>query len=295
MGRVTDAFRRASEDRLPAKPEVQATDKALIAQFSDQTLATSLNGHQPEQTNDTATPIIGAAEDPSKQSAWVRTGPAQQEEGLKSVPENGRVKPRRRTFGNWIEKCLLGRDTDALRARPLLALEEYSPAGEQYKILREQIKKIASERGSRILAVTSPLKGDGKSTVAANLAATIALDYEQQVLVIDGDLRGPSIHQFFGIESTPGLVEYLTSDSGTDGMSYIQKTSISGLRIFTAGKSSIHASELLAKERMKALMREIRAGLPDHLNRGHISHSVDTRALGSCPAGRWRPHGYSRW
>jgi capsular exopolysaccharide synthesis family protein len=144
-------------------------------------------------------------------------------------------------------------------------MEKSSVGGEQYRILREQIKKIVNEKGSRIVAVTSPLKGDGKSTVAANLAATTALDYEQQVLVIDGDLRSPSIHQFFDIECAPGLADYLSSDSDGDGMSYIQETAISGLHVLAAGKPSLHSSELLSRERMKSLLREIHTRLPGYL------------------------------
>jgi protein-tyrosine kinase len=261
--RVSDALRRATEENERANARAPEEHGHPITDSRDGYSLTKVNGG-----------VIGESEE-------AFTFPIDQREHLvggieknDSTRSNGkspvitlselRSAPKRR-LRERIEDLLFGRDLRDLKAHSLVSLEESPAGGEQYKILREQIKKITSESGSRILAVTSPLKGDGKSTVAANLAATISLDYEQQVLVIDGDLRGPSIHQFFGVESTPGLVEYLSSDSGTDAMSYIQNTSISGLRIFTAGKPSIHSSELLAKERMKTLIREIRAILPSHL------------------------------
>jgi capsular exopolysaccharide synthesis family protein len=260
--RVSDALRRATEENKRANARALEEHGHPITDSRDGYSLTKVNGGVIGESEEAFTPPIDQRE---HRVGGIEKNDSSRSNGKSPVITSSELRsaPKRR-LRERIEDLLFGRDLRELKAHSLVSLEK-SPAGGQYKILREQIKKITSESGSRILAVTSPLKGDGKSTVAANLAATIALDYEQQVLVIDGDLRGPSIHQFFGVESTPGLVEYLSSDSDTDGMSYIQNTSISGLRIFTAGKPSIHSSELLAKERMKALIREIRARLPGHL------------------------------
>ena len=163
-----------------------------------------------------------------------------------------------------IQRLVFGRGLEKIKECPLVFQEKHSPAGEQYKILREQIKKINNEEGGRLLAIMSPVKGDGKSTVAANLAAAIALDREQQVLLIDADLRCPSIHNFFGIKSTPGLADYLSSESRSNLMSYVQNTSLHGLRVLPAGRPTNLSSELLATEKMKALLREIHVNFPGH-------------------------------
>jgi capsular exopolysaccharide synthesis family protein len=172
---------------------------------------------------------------------------------------NGRKRWRER-----IEEFLFGWNLRRFKTHPLVALEKGSPAAEQYKILREQVKKLCSEPGARFLAVTSPVKGDGKTTVAANLAAAIALHYEEQVLLIDADLRNPSIHSYFGVKPTPGLADYLSSNSSTDLMSYVQDTFVRGVRILPAGKPSLLSSELLAKEKMRNLIKEIPSKLPGH-------------------------------
>ena len=163
-----------------------------------------------------------------------------------------------------IQRLVFGRGLEKIKEFPLVFQEKNSRAGEQYKILREQIKKIDNEEGGRLLAIMSPVKGDGKSTVAANLAAAIALDHEQQVLLIDADLRCPSIHNFFGIKSTPGLADYLSSESRSNLMSYVQNTSLHGLRVLPAGRPTNLSSELLATEKMKTLLKEIPVKFPGH-------------------------------
>jgi protein-tyrosine kinase len=167
-------------------------------------------------------------------------------------------------FIKRIQRLIYGRGLEKIQEFPLVFQEHNSLAGEQYRILREQIKKIYNEEGGRLLAIMSPVKGDGKSTVAANLAAVIALDQEQQVLLIDADLRCPSIHNFFGIKSTPGLADYLSSESKSNLMSYVQNTSLHGLRVLPAGRPTNLSSELLATEKMKALLKEIPVNFPGH-------------------------------
>ena len=143
-------------------------------------------------------------------------------------------------------------------------MEEESPASEQYKILREQLKRLRTEAGIRTIAITSPVKRDGKTTVAVNLAASIALEYEEKVLLIDADLRAPSVHRYFKGDVSPGLTDYLSSNSAAGVKSLIRATHLSGLRIIPAGKPSRFASELLAKDRMRRMIDEIHTTLPGH-------------------------------
>ncbi|MDH3443093.1 MAG: polysaccharide biosynthesis tyrosine autokinase [Deltaproteobacteria bacterium] len=178
--------------------------------------------------------------------------------------EEGNLTPTTKDFHEWTRRSYDGRDSQKLEEYPLVALEKNSPAGEQYKILREQIKKMCSHGDYRSIAITSPIKGDGKTTVAANLAAAMALYYEQQVLLVDADLRSPSIHSYFGISASPGLAEYLSASGDVDLLSYVQSTSLPGLRVLSAGKATSFHSELLGSERMKVLLDEISEKLSTH-------------------------------
>ncbi len=163
-----------------------------------------------------------------------------------------------------LEEWFFGWDLRRYNNYPIVALEKDSPAAEQYKILREQIKRLRAEAGIRTFSVTSPVKRDGKTTIAVNLASVLALDYEEKVLLIDGDLRAPGVHRYFNVSSSPGLADYLSSSSSSGIKSYVQETFLSSLRILPAGRPSDLASELLAKEKMKHVMEEIWAEFPGH-------------------------------
>jgi protein-tyrosine kinase len=169
-----------------------------------------------------------------------------------------------RSWRMTMEELFFGRDLKKYRSYPIVALEKDSPAADQYKILREQVKRLRTEKAIRTLSVTSPIKHDGKSTVAVNLAAALALDSDERVLLIDGDLRQPQIHQYFGIQSGPGLSDILSSNSNGSIASYVKETFIPGLQVLTAGKSLALSSELLATEKMKTVMDEIRLKFPEH-------------------------------
>jgi protein-tyrosine kinase len=169
---------------------------------------------------------------------------------------------------NWrekVEELFFGWDLRRYNSHPIVALEEESPASEQYKILREQLRRLRTEAGIRTVAITSPVKRDGKTTVAVNLAAAIALEYEEKVLLIDADLRAPSVHRYFSSEGTPGLTDYLSSNSYGSVKGLVRDTHLSGLHIIPAGKPSRFASELLAKEKMRRLIEEIQTELPGHM------------------------------
>jgi capsular exopolysaccharide synthesis family protein len=170
----------------------------------------------------------------------------------------------KRSWRERIEELVFGWDLRRYSTYPIVALEKDSPASEQYKILREQIKKFRMEAGIHNFTVTSPVKKDGKTTVTANLAAALALDYEEKVLLIDGDLRAPTLHRYFNIPEAPGLTDYLSSNSRLILKDLVQDTFLPGLRLLPAGNRSHLSSELLARERMKQVMEEARAQFPGH-------------------------------
>ncbi len=258
MSKVSDALRRASEES--GQKITRAVDEV------EQKNGDAKNGDS--QAHPSAATTM--RNNPGSSGAIGTEGPnghnVRVEFGFSSATPNmpdANLKPKR-GLREAMENLLFGRDLAKYDAYPLVVLGQNGSDGEQFKILREQINKICSQAGHRTILVTSPVKGDGKTTVAANLAAAMALDYEQQVLLIDGDLRSPSIHRYFGISSTPGLSEYLASNSGVDLAKYVQNTSLPGLRILPAGNSSAASAELLATESMKSLIREIPEMFPGH-------------------------------
>src|SRR5947207_1993270 len=133
-----------------------------------------------------------------------------------------------------------------------------SPAGEQYRSLRTRIKNAENGRPLRAIIVTSPNKGDGKSLTAANLALTMAQEFQQRVLLLDADLRRPAVHRLFGLPSTSGLSTVLA------GGGVVEDSLVTlpehRLTILPAGPIPMHPAELLGSAPMRRLIDTLRTG-----------------------------------
>jgi exopolysaccharide/PEP-CTERM locus tyrosine autokinase len=134
---------------------------------------------------------------------------------------------------------------------------------EQFKILRTNLLFTESSEMPRSVMVTSAMSGEGKSFVAANLAVSIAKHVNWNVLLIDCDLRRPSIHRQFGFQNATGLSNYLAGDADLEPL--LLKTGIENLTILPGGKIPDNPSELLSSERMAALLEEVASRYKDRL------------------------------
>lgn len=129
-----------------------------------------------------------------------------------------------------------------------------SLSAEAYKTLRTNIEQITSIDNIKTILITSSISGEGKSTVAGNLAISLSKN-NHKVLVIDCDLRKPSLHNKFNIENEYGVGEVLLGDN--ELKSSIKKID-SRLSVLTAGKIKNGTAELFATENMKLLLEEVR-------------------------------------
>lgn len=125
-------------------------------------------------------------------------------------------------------------------------------ATEQYKLLRANIAfTLPSDIKCPIVGVTSSIKGEGKSTTAVNLAYVLA-EKGNKVLLIDGDLRMPSLAKKLDIVSTPGLTDFLMGN-GVD-METFRTAITENFYVLPAGNIPPNPSELLGSPRMKAVL-----------------------------------------
>jgi len=145
--------------------------------------------------------------------------------------------------------------------RLITLLDPQSPIAEQFKLLRAKIFCDDSVCRGKAFMVTSPQSFDGKSTVAANLAVTIAQGMDEYVLLVDCDLRKPSVHRLFGTNSQNGIREYL--EDGSSVAPYLQKTELSKLTLLPAGQPALNPSELLSSEKMRQLIKELKGRYSD--------------------------------
>ncbi|HZG86160.1 CpsD/CapB family tyrosine-protein kinase [Paenibacillus sp.] len=131
-----------------------------------------------------------------------------------------------------------------------------SPISESYVRLRTNIELSAVDEPIQVIMVTSANPGEGKSTTAANLAVVYA-QADKQVLLIDADLRKPTMHHHFMLSNRNGLTSVLTNQVSIGGA--IRETSVPNLRALTSGPIPPNPSELLSSKRMESLIAELRS------------------------------------
>lgn len=146
--------------------------------------------------------------------------------------------------------------TGSLDRRLVAANAPNSPAAEHYRSLRTRIARAEQGRSLRAIIVTSPNKGDGKSLTAGNLALTMAQEFQQRVLLLDGDLRRPSIHRLFGISESPGLSDVLMGGAMLDDA--LIGLSEHHLTILPSGLVPSHPAELLGSAAMRRVLDTLR-------------------------------------
>lgn len=126
--------------------------------------------------------------------------------------------------------------------------------GEAMRELRTNIQFMDVDNPPRIIVVTSPLPGDGKSTIASNLAVTLASS-GQPVVLIDGDLRRPMINTVFGLPKGAGISDVLAGRASITEVA--QRFGNGQLLVVTAGKVPPNPSEVLGSSRMRELLKSI--------------------------------------
>lgn len=138
------------------------------------------------------------------------------------------------------------------------SLEHGTAVGEQFRMLRTRIESA----GPGAVMVTSALAHEGKTICAVNLARALAMGLESEVLLVDADLRHPAAADVLHLRSRPGLVDYLLGESSWQEC--IHPSGQERLSVIPAGASSMQATELLASERMEALVIELKSQYPRH-------------------------------
>jgi protein-tyrosine kinase len=146
--------------------------------------------------------------------------------------------------------------------RPLVSLFEPGSLGaEQFRRLRTHVLKLNVPDPPKTIMVTSATAGEGKTFVAANLAAGIAHDLHFHALLVDCDLRNPSLSQWFGVRNGHGLSDFLVGRANLSEL--LMKTEMPKLSILTGGSTQEKPAELIGSKRMEALVHELKSRYAD--------------------------------
>ena len=135
----------------------------------------------------------------------------------------------------------------------------------------------------RVVVLTSPCPGDGKTTVACNLAIAMA-EIGRKVLLIDGDLRRPRLHRVFGVSNSWGLGDILWGDSSLDSVPLphlVHQTEVSGLSLMPGGSCGVTPANLFFSPRMPQLLNRLRKEFDMvMIDAPPMIHLADARVLG---------------
>lgn len=152
-----------------------------------------------------------------------------------------------------------GKVTTVAQQRKMLHKNLNFTAAEAYKLLRTNLQFALAgreESACRIIGVTSSIRGEGKSTTSINLSYTLA-ETGKRVLLIDGDMRLPSVGKKMEIPNSPGLSNVLIA-SGNDAKIAIRPSGVyENWRIVTSGDIPPNPSELLGSKRMQSVLKAL--------------------------------------
>jgi capsular exopolysaccharide synthesis family protein len=126
-------------------------------------------------------------------------------------------------------------------------------AAEQYQGLRLTLERLARTRAAKVFAVTSPAAGDGKTVTAINLAGALARGSESRVLLIDADLRRPTVARQLDIEADKGLADALSGDGEVDAL-ILKVEPFDNLFVLPAGSPHTGVHQILRSPRLEAFM-----------------------------------------
>ena len=155
------------------------------------------------------------------------------------------------TFLGAVRK-VRGRD---VQSKLLTAANPLPRLSEDYRLIRSSIQFMSGERPVKSIMVTSPGAKEGKSTIATNLGVVMA-DAGFKTILVDADLRKPTLHTLFQVEIHPGLSDSLRPATTTVD-SLLRDTSVENLQLFTSGNVPKNPSELLGSARMEQLLRSL--------------------------------------
>lgn len=141
-------------------------------------------------------------------------------------------------------------------AKNAVAEDLKSPISEAFRALRTNLQFTGIDKKVKSILITSSQANEGKSTVAKNLAYSIALT-ENKIIVIDADLRNPTTHKAFNTSNSRGLTNILISELGYEGY-IIKDTKYKNLDILPSGPIPPNPSELLASNKMKNLLTTLK-------------------------------------
>lgn len=139
--------------------------------------------------------------------------------------------------------------------RLVVMTDEHSLGAEKIRVLSTRLNNIQQRRRLKKILITSSISEEGKSLVSANLALTLAMRSRKKTLLIDGDLRRPTVSKLFGTSQVPGLTEWW--QGGGAVCPYLRRVENLPLWLLPAGRSVEQPLEVLQSEHFSQLVTQV--------------------------------------
>jgi len=140
-------------------------------------------------------------------------------------------------------------------SRLVCLTQKDSLAAEKFRFLAVRLRQLQQSRAVKKLLVTSTIPEEGKSMVSANLALSLARKKRQRILLVEGDLRRPTLCESFGLRNLPGVSEWLKS--GSSEITNVYHIDEAGLWFLPAGSPPENPMELMHSGRLTELMEQL--------------------------------------
>ena len=235
MSRIDEAMRRAAGE-AEASPNPATTLAALPTEDPGDAVALAEEIYPAEVSDSRLTTARPATDAPSG-SAYSTTG------GDAPKDQDGSLFER--LDARLTEKIVIDENMSAI-------------SREQYRRLAAVLHDAQGTTGLQVVMLASAIAGEGKTLTAANLALTFSESYQKRVLLIDGDLRRPTLHSVFRLDTASGLADGLLSPTETK---MVVRQVSTRLAVLPAGRPSSDPMAGLTSDRMKRLLAEARGAV----------------------------------
>ncbi|MGE3511362.1 MAG: CpsD/CapB family tyrosine-protein kinase [Vicinamibacterales bacterium] len=172
-------------------------------------------------------------------------------------------KPVAETAIEYSQTKVQALDPATLKAHCIASAEDNKQGQTAYKMLRTQVMQRMSARGWNALAITSPAPEDGKTVTAINLAISLAREMHHTVLLVDMDLRNPSVHRYLGLQPQKGIDDYLLREVPMSDV--LVNPGIERLVLLPGRTAVENSSEILASPSMGRLVQELKSRYPSRI------------------------------
>ena len=207
---------------------------------------------------------IRKALDMARQQRELGPDPAQAPRAHAPPPRGPRLTATLPTDIVYTQTQVFQPDPGTLEASRIIHPSRRDPAAAAFRMLRTQVMQRMDEHGWRSIAILSPGADDGKTTTAANLAVSLAHDRHHTVLLVDCDLKRPSIGEMFGIEASYGVDDVLRGDAHV-GQCLYHPEAFDRLVIMPARGPLEHSSEALAGPQGRSLVSDLIGRYPERI------------------------------